>query len=214
MKLTIDPLTPSEAAEVTGVSLDNQRNLRKQGYLPKNKGHARFSLLEVCRLLVIGALSERGIGPKVAVTFADTAARGILLKVLWQSELYSERSAIAAHEATSESFALDKHQEALALSMGAKIDEKSLRWLHGTHAKNHLVTSLESDLGVSGEKAPELFVYWANGHPEFFYGEDHPFADHAFHMAAWQGPAIMLSIGAMASLLASRLPHPIVHLSE
>jgi hypothetical protein len=210
--LTFDLLKPNEVADITGVSLDNQRNLRRAGYLPKNEGHARFTPLETARLLVIGQMSERGIGPKVATTFADTAARGIFLNLLWRWEPYSPEAAALALEVTRAEF--ESALPAAQAKIGHDMTDAEKRDIHGDLAKAWLADTLTEANGMSGEKAPDHFVLWPNGHPEFFYGDDHPFEDVEFNHPAWQGPAIMITLGGMAALMASRLPRPIVRLSE
>ncbi len=211
MHLQFDLLTPGEVSEISGVSLDNQRNLRRAGYLPKMKGHARFTLLDTARLMVIGLLSERGIGPKVAVTFADTAARGIVLGVFRQSRLYSDEVARAALAETR-----DEADDDLALTRESlpDLDEAVEKRVRGIIALQLLSELLEKQLGMRGEKSPNLFVLWANGHAEFFYGDDDPWSDVMYDHPAWQGPIIVLPMPAIASLLASRLPRPIVRLAE
>lgn len=210
MKLKFDLLHPAEAAQVSGVSLDNQRNLRRAGYLPKNKGHARFTLLDVCRLLVFGMMSERGIGPKVVASFADTAARGILHRLLSHSRIYSTALQRVALEATrAES---DESLEKARAKVDFEITEELELSYRGDIAREFVAEAVESHFGIRGEEAPNLFIYWSNGHPEFFYNEDDPFGDCDYSIPAWQGPAIMFSIGAVAYLLASRLSHPVIHL--
>lgn len=211
MELRIEPFTPSEVAEISGISLDNQRNFRRSGYLPKTSGqHARFTLHETARLLVIGLMAERGVGPKVSVTFADTAARGIVLSLLWRPELYARSAAKAALDATEADFA-----EGLArarLAMGDAFDEKTAaQSLRQSEAIKRLSEEAEAMLGMRGEARPNFFCLFANGHPEFFYGDDDPWADVDYRMAAWQGPVTCFYMGAIAALFASRVHRPIIH---
>ncbi len=215
MKLILDKLHPGEAAEVAGVSLDNQRNLRRAGYLPKTRGHARFSLEETARLLIFGALSERKIGPQVAATFADAAGRAIALSALWRSPLYSEDAVKAAFE---ESKVAGDHAVEIARMLAFRDDRElsdAEAFRHrGAEAKRLMVETLEAQLGAAGEKTPNQLFLFANGEPEFIYGEDDPFERCSFDHPAWHGPIIVFSIGAMAYLLASRLPRPIVLLDS
>lgn len=210
MQLNFETYTPSEVAKITGVSTDNQRNLRRAGYLPKTIGHARFNLQEIARLLVIGLMSEKGIGPKVSTAFAETAARGIFLKSLWNSEVYSQDAVNIAHEETHSEFV--ESIEKLKGHPDLNLDADAKKSLHGSIAKDHLVTKVEAMSGAQGEKAPEFFCYWANDYPEFFYGDNHPFEDHAYGIAAWQGPVVMLSMGSLAAVISAKLPRPAIYL--
>jgi hypothetical protein len=64
--------TASEAAVITGISSDQQRNLRRHRYLLKSKGGwTRFTLEEVARLLIIGQCSEGGIPPATSCVVAS-----------------------------------------------------------------------------------------------------------------------------------------------
>ena len=90
--------------------------------------------------------------------------------------------------------------------------ERQKRSLHGSYAKLFLAETIEAQLGARGEKTPDLFFLFPNGHPEFFYDGALPFEDVMFYHPAWQGPIIMFSMGGMAALLASRLPRPVVRI--
>jgi hypothetical protein len=210
--LEFDLLKPNEVADITGVSAYNQRNLRRASYLHRNEGHARFTPLETASLLVIGQMTERVIGQKVATTFADTAARGIFLNLLWRSEIYSPEAAALALEESRSDF--ENGLPAAEIAVERELTAEERFGLHGSFARRWLAETLEAQSGMSGEKAPTHFVYWPNGNSEFFYGDDHPFADVQFNHPAWQGPAIMFTLGGMAALLASRLPRPIVLLKK
>lgn len=58
--------SPQEAAAMSGVSQDLQRLWRKRGILPKSEGprHTRFTIAGVCKLKVLGVLSQSGISVK------------------------------------------------------------------------------------------------------------------------------------------------------
>jgi hypothetical protein len=52
---------------MTGLSVTQQRNWRRYGYLPKLRGkHARFKPHYLAAMTIMQALSERGIGPSVS----------------------------------------------------------------------------------------------------------------------------------------------------
>jgi hypothetical protein len=60
--------TPSQAAAITGVSVDSQRDWRRRMFLPGNPGGwTRYSLRDLCRLRLMRALVECGLPIGVAV---------------------------------------------------------------------------------------------------------------------------------------------------
>src|SRR5262245_1966351 len=76
-----------EAATISGVNGENQRNLRRHGYIPTiNGGKARFGLEDIGRLVAIGFLSERGIPPAISATIADFCAAMIAAHALQQDD--------------------------------------------------------------------------------------------------------------------------------
>ena len=138
--LEFDLLKPNEVADITDVSAYNQRNLRRASYLHRNEGHARFTPLETASLLVIGQMSERGIGPKVATTFADTAARGIFLNLLWRSEIYSPEAAALAFEESRSDF--ENGLPAAEIAVERELTAEERFGLHGSFARRWLAETL------------------------------------------------------------------------
>lgn len=73
--------TPAQAALITGVSVDLQRDWRRRGYLnsrPDGK-HNRYTFRDLCLMFAFKAFSDAGLGPRFADEFdvrnADTAAK-------------------------------------------------------------------------------------------------------------------------------------------
>jgi hypothetical protein len=77
LSLIMTLFTPGEAARITGVSLDLQRDWRRRGYLPASEGHARFNLFDLGGMLVTQMLSERGVGPTHTREVAPLCAAAI-----------------------------------------------------------------------------------------------------------------------------------------
>jgi len=74
---TLTHFTPSEAAQITGLSAAMQRDWRHRGFLPKNDGHARFDLFTLAVMMVLKLFADRNIGPQAVKTIAEITARAI-----------------------------------------------------------------------------------------------------------------------------------------
>jgi hypothetical protein len=67
--------TASEAEAISGINGENQRNLRRHGYLPgAARGWNRYSIEDLAQLIVIRFLSERGLPPKISSEIARQCA--------------------------------------------------------------------------------------------------------------------------------------------
>lgn len=81
---TIDrEFTPSEAAEVTGVSPALQRDWRRRGILPENEGGkwTRWSLQEIIKLAVMKRLSDSGVDVSKTLDAAHMAILPTLSRI-------------------------------------------------------------------------------------------------------------------------------------
>lgn len=85
---SLNHFTPAEAQEITGASVTLQRDWRRRGILPQNVGHARFDVHDLAHLYFLAAMSERGIGPKVASRSAEIASGGIAMGALLHAEAF------------------------------------------------------------------------------------------------------------------------------
>jgi DNA-binding transcriptional MerR regulator len=58
--------TPAEAARLTGVSPDLQRDWRRRKILPARptEGHSRYGFSDLCRMVALKAFSDAGVGLK------------------------------------------------------------------------------------------------------------------------------------------------------
>lgn len=64
--------TPGEAADISGVGLDKQRDWRHRGFLPSNNGkHARYTRLHVAYLFFMNELTSIGFGPTLVAGWAS-----------------------------------------------------------------------------------------------------------------------------------------------
>ncbi|SFD16803.1 hypothetical protein [Salipiger profundus] len=215
MDYTLDTLTPSEAAATTGVSMAQQLNLRKGGYLPKNQGHARFDLKGLALLAVYGAFSGRGFGPKVSSQSAGYVSQVVYQHLLYRSEVYERRL-----------------RHVMEMELDADCDDLYLRE-HGVDctpetrggylealAIQELAAVVDPRLEVnfipvsSRAPAPEFIVSWPDG--TFSYGEWQSIAldfeqKQRGHI---DGPFFMASAVEMSKRIAERLVKPMVLLAE
>jgi hypothetical protein len=81
--------TPAGAEQITGLSTAMQRDWRKRAYLPHGDGHARFTIIDLCRLFLLKRLSDRGIGPDKASAVVDSAAHDLVIEVLNSIEVWN-----------------------------------------------------------------------------------------------------------------------------
>lgn len=93
---TLTSFTPAEAAAITGVSNDLQRDWRRHGYIAKRDGHARFDVFDLAAMLSMKLLADRGIGPKLSFEVAEYCALGITGCALkwvdsWEGDHLSEK---------------------------------------------------------------------------------------------------------------------------
>lgn len=81
--------TPSEVGRMSGVSAAKQRDLRRHGFLPEAKGHARFNAYDAAELMFVQKLAGRGVGPKHAFEVSKVCATGIVWHALSSPNAFS-----------------------------------------------------------------------------------------------------------------------------
>ena len=81
MTLNLIPVefSPRAAGEASGLTADAQRDWRKRGFIERTEGtaHARYDILSICRMTVLQAFSERGVGPRTVMDPGTGGASGI-----------------------------------------------------------------------------------------------------------------------------------------
>lgn len=74
---------PGEAAVMTGMSVDAQRDHRRRGHLSPIAGaQASFTTLDIAIAIIIRTCSERGIGPSLGARLAKQIGPRLFLRVL------------------------------------------------------------------------------------------------------------------------------------
>lgn len=83
---TYDPklplFTPAEAAQITGVTTDSQRDWRRRDILPTQEGEARYNVFDLAKLTTIHLFSNAGYGLKHALDWCPYVPAAILRHAL------------------------------------------------------------------------------------------------------------------------------------
>lgn len=210
MKLKLETYTPSEAEIITGVVQTTVRNWRRVGYLPHQKGHARYNIADLLVMHSMGILVSRGITPDAAKAFAGETARAIFQALTWIDGAYSpEVQDAARHEVTN------NHQDEVAVfleHLGADRHEQAVSFI----AKGVMAKASGQSFGVNGLDQIEWLVIWANNEIEFFTSDR---AEADFFSAYGRdeyvaGPVMLLCLPAIAGAVIDRLPRPAILLAE
>lgn len=212
MQLKFETFTPSEAEDISMLPQATVRNWRRAGYLPRPKGHARYSVVELLVQLAMQALVARGVKPEVASAYSGELARAIFQSLLLSDKAYSERAVQAAFVAVD---AVPDHEAArLNAIAGTAFSADEIREINGA---KHLRDSAERSFGLSGLKCPAWLIIWANGEMQFYYDEDiseETFFGNTTYDDYVKGPVILFCLGAMAQMILDRLPRPPITLAE
>jgi hypothetical protein len=212
MKLQLDTYKPSEAEIITGVTQATVRNWRRAGYLPRQKGHARYDLAELLIMFATGMMVSRGSTPEAAAENASAVARAIYQSAIWNFSAFAEDVHSRAEDEVGEIFDADvAHFREL---MGENFRIESLQ----TVRRQEIIVKAAQELaGISGSEHPQWFVIWADGTPEFFHEGEDPddlFFGNIEHDKPYvQGPITIFCLGALAKMVIDRLPRPAILLS-
>lgn len=187
-KFTLTVFTPYQAEKITGLSVANQRDWRRRGYLKQNHGHARFDAFDLAEIMVLSDMSRRGIGPKDASPLSALCASAIVYYALRWIDAY-EGDHMRAYE------------------WNAHVYPEGISW--GTKAE-WLAKVILKERGYHVIPAP-YFVWWANGSELWVHSLDKAFSDGVSDDPRWDGPVIVLSLEALGGRLIRRCETPIVH---
>ncbi len=94
--------TSREAEEICRVSMTQQRNWRRYGFLPPIQGHARLDVFDLCELYALGLLADKGVSPKQAVEVVDILALGLAWHALTCRVAYAGEPHLLANAPLSE----------------------------------------------------------------------------------------------------------------
>lgn len=94
--------TSRDAEELCRVSMTQQRNWRRYGFLPPIEGHARLDVFDLCELYSLGLLTEKGVAPKRAVDVVDILRMGLAWHALSCVEAYDSEDHLLSNVPLSE----------------------------------------------------------------------------------------------------------------
>ncbi len=206
MKLELETYTPGEAEVITAVKQTTVRNWRRAGYLPRQDGHARYTLADMLVMFVMGMLVSRGTAPEAAKEFAGHAANAIFRSSIWSGKAFSEDVRLKA-KAEMGKISADE------IAQFERIDSNfSAEILETIRCQEIMIKAAEQLAGMSGMKHPTWLVVWADGSLEFLYSDEDPessFFGNIEHGRAYvQGPVMLFCLGALAQMVIDRLPRP------
>lgn len=221
IEITLTQFTPGQAEKITGVSVVQQRNLRRHDYLESRPGHARFNLLGVSRLAFIQAMGDRGIGPSQIAKLGDRwdiasiAALGIAWEILSSKEAFEgdldafplgipPRAPLSNEEIA--------HTIAEADRLGIRLTKEDILSDWG-HRADLLKKTIFTDLNFPPVRPERFFVWWANGEHSWENDLARAFLEAA-DSPLLQGAAIVLDQRAVAGLLLERAAGPFAHVEE
>lgn len=182
-KIELVKFTPKQVEEITGLSAIRQRDLRRHGYLPSNKGHARFDIFELSEMYVLQLMLERNIGPKRAKVISETCALGITWAVFNSDNAYGrDYDLISGAHGTSNNIAKELDTD-----------------------KAFYFRSNIFNINSFKDTVPdEYFIWWANGEHSWYTLVDQAFEEVMEHDVKLAGPIIILSLNSLASDLIRR----------
>lgn len=220
MELELEHYTPSEAEDITLVPQTTVRNWRRAGHLPRNEGHARYTVRELLVMTSMRSLVAKGVLPEVAKAFAPEVANAAFQALIHQPNAFSSglHSLALDKVAPMPSDYPQRFKSLLDSAGGAEVlsDAEIERIWRSTCVQTTLTDAAQKAFGTYGLKKPSWFIIWANDEIQFYYDED--ISDEKFFgETAWdeyvEGPVTLFCLGAVATMVLKRLPRPAIKLA-
>lgn len=228
IQATLTQFTPAQAEKIAGISVDQQRNLRRHGYLAQSEGHARFDGFGLARLTAIKALSDRGIGPSLTAKadvrdgfdIATLCATGILWSLLdWPEAYEGDHFSFTAPWPPSKS--LPKEDVDLLAAAAKKhgypedvikriVEEPASDW---AERSEYLKKQVIQKMGARRVIPARYFIWWADGTHTWEHELDDAFSGSSFD-PRYQGAVIIMDQDALASCLLSRAGTAFAHIED
>ncbi|AMS29445.1 MAG TPA: hypothetical protein DIU09_09565 [Hyphomonadaceae bacterium] len=213
---TTATFTPAEAEAITGVSVDQQRTWRNRGFFPKFRGHARFDVFALARLVAVKALSLRGIGPDDSKDVAGYIANGMVASMAHESDFWSgdAKAALTWQELpelpTREVFIENIVKEIFGdLEDGRTenyaqyLKESSLQPSHWKIQSDYLKSQFLRSRNVYSNPY-RFFVWWADGTPTFALDLTLAFNSHDSSDPKASGAAVVLDLDLLTGQIFDR----------
>lgn len=218
MALEITPMTfsPREAERITGISVDQQRDYRRHGYLPKVDGHARFDAYDLAKLYFVKAMADRGVGPRTSFKNAEVCATGIVHFALrYRGAFTNTLTSIVDAGIVRPVVIGPELREIFRLSIiehGENADELTKlmtdEYFTESRVKDFLQNYITS-LHRESEVPAEYFILWADGSEYWCNDLTAAFDDVAEQDHRRSGPVTVVSLRSMGFQLVKRCDAPL-----
>lgn len=226
LQITLTHFTPAQAEKITGMAVDQQRNLRRHGYLPQSSGHSRYDGFALARMDAIQSLAARGIGPSLTAKpengfdIATLCATGILWSLLGWSDAYEgDHLTFVQDGPPPVSFSPEEKRmvvdAAIARGMSEEeanhlISEGTRDWASRSDTLRRQVMTL---MPIRRLIPARYFIWWADGSHSWEVDLDEAFSG-SHHDPRVQGAAVVIDQDAIASRLLSRAGSAFAHVEE
>lgn len=196
-KVELTQFTSRDAEKITRVSMTQQRNWRRYGFLPPIEGHARLDVFDLCELYSLGLLTEKGVAPKQAVEVVDILGMGLAWHALTGAAAYDGEDHLLSNEPLNE---FEKGLSAPILSRLDRFGRAAFRAKDGLPGKGRVLPA-------------RFFIWFADGTHTWDQGVDRHFhgKEGDPHIA---GPVIVLDQMALGLDLAHRSGKPLALVTE
>lgn len=211
LSFRLTEFSPAEVERITTLSTTMQRDWRLRGFLPKSGKHARFDALGLAEVLVLKMFADRGIGPQRASVVAPRIAVAVVGDALriHHDTWMGERPQALFDAIPEQSRALTYSEQVWALhAIGPQeLNEfDKADWLCG---------QLFSKLQVREQTPRSSQVIWWPTDEVVFGQYDNLAASAGVGPdnrpdPRFDGPALVLDIGAVATNLVRRIPRPLI----
>lgn len=226
VQITLTQFTPAQAEKITGISVDQQRNLRRHGYLAQSHGHARFDGFGLARLAAIKGLSDRGIGPSLTakadegLDIATLCATGILWALLdWIDAYEGDHKTFAVSWPRSQPLSEDDLKLMIEAAKHRGYSEDVIREMFEESARDWaersewLKKQVIQKMGAHRVIPARYFIWWADGTHTWDDGLEEAFSGPS-HDPRYQGAVIIMDQDALASNLLSRAGTAFAHIED
>lgn len=226
LEITLTHFTPAQAEKSTGMAVDQQRNLRRHGYLPQSSGHSRYDGLALARMAAIQALANRGIGPSLTAKsengfdIATLCATGILWSLLGWSDAYEgDHLTFVQDGPPPVSFSPEEARVVVDAAIARGISEEEAHRLVAEGARDWasrsdtLKRQVMAKMQLRRVIPARYFIWWADGSHTWEVSLEDAFSGH-HHDPRVQGAVVIIDQEAVAAGLLARAGTAFAHIEE
>lgn len=216
MAFQIQPtmFTPRQAAQITGVSVEKQRDWRRHGYLPETEGHARFDAYQLAELFFVEKMGVAGIGPKRAFEFSEICATGIVWTALGNPNSYSGDHLNLIDKQLVQPVIWTEQDhielEKTVRDMGKEIGNYSdtLQQMNATRQAEFLQRYI-TNMYRGRVRTGEYFILWADGSELWHHDLNKAFDSIPHQDERRNGPVIVFSLESLGHQFAEKSQLPL-----